>query len=244
DALWWVGVMGAVLVFFADTFWTLGAGDAFRWLITSLMLRATGAAVVLIAPPKSSVTLLGSVLLLLVPFKILLIDAFIGLEFVGSELTPFSNAVIWVQLAAVGIIILLLQPRILSRDVQFVFPVATFSRLLNLLSLAAGIGVVSLEILRNHSDWANMAVTILWAVCALGLIFFGMKRRSATHRYFGLVLFGLATLKVLLLDSSELNGLERIAAFMGTGILLLVLSFGYQKAFAYFHAQEEEGPGA
>ncbi|RKX44270.1 MAG: hypothetical protein DRP64_06865, partial [Verrucomicrobia bacterium] len=138
DALWWVGVMGAVLVFFADTFWTLGAGDAFSWLITSLMLLATGAAVVLIAPPKSSVTLLGSALLLLVPFKILLIDAFIGLEFVDYELTPFSNAVIWVQLIVIGIIILLLQPRILSRDIQFVFPAPTFSRLLNLLSLAAG----------------------------------------------------------------------------------------------------------
>lgn len=243
DTLWWVGVMGAVLVFFADTFWTLGAGDAFSWLITSLMLLATGAAVILIAPPKSSVTLLGSALLLLVPFKILLIDSFIGLEFVDYELTPFSNAVIWVQLAVVGIIILLILPRILSRDVQFVFPAPTFSRLLNLLSLAAGIGVVSLEILRNDSDWANMAVTILWAVCALGLIFFGMKRRRAAHRYFGLVLFGFATLKVLLVDSSELNGLERIAAFMGTGILLLVLSFGYQKASAYFHALKDEGAG-
>jgi uncharacterized membrane protein len=85
-----------------------------------------------------------------------------------------------------------------------------------------------------------MAVTILWAVCALALILFGMKRRIAAHRYFGLVLFALATLKVLLVDSSELQGLERVGAFMGTGVLLLVLSVAYQQASAYFLTQDDE----
>jgi hypothetical protein len=240
DAMWWAGVIGAVLIFFTDTFWTLGADNAFSWLVTSLMLLAIGATVVLFAPPRSSVILLGSVLLLLVPLKILVIDSAIGMNYGGHGLTPFGNAVIWVQLAVVGIIIGMLQPRLISRDVRFVMPKVTFARVLNIMALAAGIGVVSLEILRKNSDWADMAVTILWAVCALILILFGMKRFSAAHRYFGLVLFGLTTLKVLLVDSSGLKGLERIAAFMGTGILLLILSFAYQKASAYFHALEEE----
>jgi uncharacterized membrane protein len=51
---------------------------------------------------------------------------------------------------------------------------------------------------------------------------------------FGLILFGLTTLKVLFVDSSELKGIERIAAFMVTGVLLLVLSFIYQKVSARF----------
>jgi uncharacterized membrane protein len=53
---------------------------------------------------------------------------------------------------------------------------------------------------------------------------------------FGLILFGLTTLKVLFIDSSELKGIARIAAFMGAGILLLVLSFVYQKVSARFLA--------
>jgi len=118
-------------------------------------------------------------------------------------------------------------------------PAHILARVLNLMSLTAGIGVVSLEILRKPADWADMAVTILWAICALALILFGMKRRNAAHRYFGLVLFCLATAKVLLVDSSGLSGIERIGAFMGTGILLLALSFAYQKASVYFHVQEE-----
>ena len=236
DAIWWTGVIGLLLVFFADAFWSLGPYDAYCWLVTSLMLLATGSVVVLFAPPKSTVTILGSILLLLVPAKILLIDSLFGFGPGGA----FSNAVIWVQLAVMGIIILALQPRLLASGSDFVMPAPILVRVLNLISLAAGIGIVTFEILRKRADWADMAVTIFWAVCALALILFGMKRRNAAHRYFGLVLFGLATLKVLLVDSSELRGLERIAAFMGTGILLLALSFAYQKASAYFQPQKDE----
>jgi len=240
DALWWGGVLGVVAVFFADTFWTLGPESGFSWLITSAMLLATGAAVVLLAPPKSSVGKLGSALLLAVPFKLLIIDALLGFGLGGYRVAPFGNAIIWIQLLMVVGIILLLIPRIAARDTALVLETPIFSLVLNMASLAAGIGVVSIEILRMPADWADMAVTILWAVCALALILFGMKRRVAAHRYFGLVLFGIATLKVLLFDSSELQGLERIGAFIGTGILLLALSFAYQKASAYFHAQEKQ----
>jgi uncharacterized membrane protein len=240
DAMWWIGVVGAVVVFFADTFWTLGPEDASSWLITSIMLLVTGAVVVLLAPAKSSVTKLGSLLLLAVPVKLLVIDAWFGLDCGGYRMTPFGNAVIWLDLFMVVLVIVLLIPRISARAPALVCSVPAFSRLLQLSSLAAGIGVVSIEILRKPSDWANMAVTILWAVCALALILFGMKRRSAAHRYFGLILFGLATLKVLVVDSSELDGLERIFAFIGTGVLLLVLSFAYQKAAAFFESQGEE----
>lgn len=240
DMLWWVGILGAVAVFFADTFWTLGAEDGFSWLLTSVMLLATGSAVVLLAPRKSSVVWLGSVLLLAVPLKLFLVDAWIGLDIGGYRMTPFGNAIIWVELLMVVGTIGLLIPRIAARDTGLVFKTPVFSRVLNLASLAAGIGVVSIEIGRKPADWADMAITILWAVSALTLILFGMKRRAAAHRYFGLVLFALATLKVLIVDSSELDGLERIIAFIGTGVLLLALSFAYQKASAYFQTLDDE----
>ncbi len=239
DVLWWAAVLGAVLVFFADAFWTLGAGDAYCWLITSIMLLATGAAVVLLAPSSSSVVKLGGLLLLAVPVK-LLFDALAGPEIGNYHLEPFHNAAIWIGLLLVVLAVVLLGPRIAARPgLPLPFPAEAYARMLNMASLAAGIGLLTIEILRKPDDWANMAATILWAVCALALILFGMKRRSAAHRYFGLVLFGLAAAKVLLIDSSELRGLERIAAFIGTGVLLLVLSFAYQKASAFFHQQGE-----
>ena len=238
DILWCAAVLGAVLVCFCDVFWTLGIDSGYSWLLSSLMLLATGAAVVLFAPCGSSVGRLGSVLLLAVPVKLLVIDAFIGLDWGGYGMVPFRNAIIWIELLMVAAILLLLIPRIDAKERSLILPEATFSTLLNIASLAAGIGVVSIEILRKPDDWADTAVTIFWAVCAFVLILFGMKKRIAARRYFGLVLFGLTTLKVLLVDSSELGGLERIIAFIGTGILLLALSFAYQKASTYFEEQK------
>ncbi|MDD2235751.1 MAG: DUF2339 domain-containing protein, partial [Kiritimatiellae bacterium] len=69
---------------------------------------------------------------------------------------------------------------------------------------------------------------------ALLLILYGLIRRNVVYRYAGLGLFGLATAKVVLVDASGLEGMERIATFVGTGFLLLLLSFAYQKGAAYW----------
>jgi uncharacterized membrane protein len=57
----------------------------------------------------------------------------------------------------------------------------------------------------------------------------GLYRRRRYLRLAGLALFGLATAKVLLVDLADLRGLQRVAACMGAGLLLLGLSFAYQK---------------
>jgi uncharacterized membrane protein len=42
-------------------------------------------------------------------------------------------------------------------------------------------------------------------------------------------LFAIMTAKVLFVDLASLSGLYRIAAFFGAGVLLLALSFVYQR---------------
>lgn len=239
DLIWWAGVMAAVLIFFAEVFWSLGTDSAYGWLLTSLLLLVSGTAVLLLAPKHSSVILLGAVLLLLVPVKIFLVDALIALNAGGYEKVPFRNRVIWIQLVMLAVIILGVRPRMAARGVPVGWSLPKQDRLINIASLASGIGVVTVEMLRQQSDWAGTAVTVFWACCALALILYGMRRRVAAYRYSGLVLFGLTTVKVLFVDSSELKGLERIAAFIGSGVLLLALSFAYQKATAYFESLGE-----
>ncbi len=235
DMLWCAGVVGIVLVFFTDAFWTLGSDEVFSWLITSLVLLLAGTGVLLLAPRNSMVIKMGALLVLLVPIK-LMIDSVVGFSLYRATDLVFLNGIIWVQLAIVAVIILFLQPRlpgVLQKANGSPFPP---EQALNIMALASAIWMMTWEIMRSQTDWASTAITILWAVCALALILFGMKRRIAAHRYFGLILFGIATFKVLIVDSSELHGLERIAAFIGTGILLLGLSFAYQKASAYFQS--------
>jgi uncharacterized membrane protein len=101
-------------------------------------------------------------------------------------------------------------------------------------SLAGALLVLTVETGRIRSEWSGTLITVLWAVWALTLIVFGLTRRKAPYRIFGLMLFGLTTLKVLLVDSSVLRGIERIVACMGTGMLLLVVAFVYQRVAARF----------
>ena len=48
-------------------------------------------------------------------------------------------------------------------------------------------------------------------------------------RYLALCLFGLTVVKVFISDFAGLEGLQRVAAFIGVGILLLVVSYAYQR---------------
>jgi len=240
EGLWWLAVLTGLIVFFADTFWTLGAGEAFAWVLTSLAMLVAGAALILFLPSKSSLNLLGGALLVLAALKLFLIDSWVGFDVGGYGMRAFSNGAVYVQLAALAMLVLFFPRRISGSAATFPLPTQAFATLLNIASLAAVIGVLTIETLRFNNDWAGTAVTILWAGCAMALTVYGLARRRRAHRYFGLILIGLTTLKVLLMDSSGLEGLERVAAFIGTGVLLLILSFAYQKASEHFLSQGGE----
>ena len=116
-----------------------------------------------------------------------------------------------------------------------------FGVTLNVLSLFAGILIVTLEIHRGHSPWTDSLVTIWWAVCALAMAATGLVRRRVYLRYFALLVFGATVAKVFLVDLSMLKGLQRVAAFMGVGLLLLVLSYIYQRIAPVLMGEKKPG---
>lgn len=70
---------------------------------------------------------------------------------------------------------------------------------------------------------------ILWGVVSFVLIFLGMKWKSKNIRIASLTLFAVTLLKLFLFDISGLSEGGKIAAFISLGVLLLVMSFMYQK---------------
>jgi uncharacterized membrane protein len=60
-------------------------------------------------------------------------------------------------------------------------------------------------------------------------------RRVAAIRWAALVLFALTVVKAMLVDMAELERLYRIMVFFVLGILLLLVAWGYHRAF---HARE------
>jgi uncharacterized membrane protein len=75
----------------------------------------------------------------------------------------------------------------------------------------------------------QLSLSILWTLYATALIILGMARRAAILRWQALTLFGIVVLKVFFFDLSELSRFYRILSFLVLGILLLAVSFLYQR---------------
>lgn len=112
---------------------------------------------------------------------------------------------------------------------------------LHILAIAAAIGVISAEISRSTSPWQGAAITLFWAASAFLIVGTGLVRQRRYLRWAGLILLGISVLKTLLVDLADLKDLPRIAAFLGAGVLLLVLSFVYQRLARRMAEMAEKG---
>ncbi len=69
---------------------------------------------------------------------------------------------------------------------------------------------------------AMLALAIVW-------LWRGVARGSADLRRFGLTLLTLTTLKVFLIDAAALGGVWRILSFLGLGVALIAIGWGYRR---------------
>lgn len=86
---------------------------------------------------------------------------------------------------------------------------------------------------------ASLSLSAIWTVLAAVFIAAGMWRDYAPLRYLAMALFGLTVLKVFLVDLSSLGGIYRVLGFIGVGLMLLAVSFLYQRT----RRQREAGNG-
>jgi uncharacterized membrane protein len=87
-----------------------------------------------------------------------------------------------------------------------------------------------------HQRWlGQMTLSVLWAVYAAALAAFGFVRRVAVIRWAALALFAFTIVKAMLVDIAALQQLYRIIVFFVLGILLLLVAWGYHRAF---HSRE------
>lgn len=87
-----------------------------------------------------------------------------------------------------------------------------------------------------HQRWlGQMALSVVWAAYAASLAAAGFIRRTAAVRWMSLALFALTIVKAMLVDIARLQQLYRIIVFFVLGIRLLLVAWGYHKAF---HSRE------
>lgn len=75
----------------------------------------------------------------------------------------------------------------------------------------------------------KVGLPILWGVCAFAFMWFGMNRKNKNLRILSLSLFALTLLKLFTYDIRGISEGGKIAAFISLGIILLIISFMYQK---------------
>lgn len=85
----------------------------------------------------------------------------------------------------------------------------------------------------------QLGLSIFWALYATVLILTGMARRAAILRWQALTLFAIVVAKVFFYDLSTLSRFYRIISFLVLGVLLLGVSFLYQRRSL---AQKEKAP--
>lgn len=114
---------------------------------------------------------------------------------------------------------------------------------------ASVLGLVLLSIELDHVlVMAGVPVTlshrvgypILWGLTGFGLIAWGLRSRLVAPRFGGLALFSLILLKLFLFDIREVSAGGKIAAFISLGVLLLVISFMYQRIRKLLTDQEDK----
>lgn len=77
--------------------------------------------------------------------------------------------------------------------------------------------------------YEKTGLPILWGLCSFVCMWLGMRYKFRPLRIFSLVLFTVTLLKLFLFDIRDIPVAGKIAAFFCLGVLLLVVSFMYQR---------------
>ena len=95
------------------------------------------------------------------------------------------------------------------------------------LYIAAFADVKNIEVFKHQ--YSKAGLTIVWGLSSFIMIWLGMKHRYKPLRILSICLFAAALVKLFLFDITDIGPGGKIAAFILLGILLLAVSFMYQR---------------
>jgi len=96
----------------------------------------------------------------------------------------------------------------------------TFSS--NELNVQGKLNIIKVQVIK-------IGYPILWGILSFGLLIFGIKKQWKQLRIIALSLLGLTIVKLFLYDINNVSETGKIIAFILLGVLILIISFVYQK---------------
>ncbi|RZL18803.1 MAG: DUF2339 domain-containing protein [Pedobacter sp.] len=93
----------------------------------------------------------------------------------------------------------------------------------------------------NHLQqvYVKTGLPVIWGLLSFSMMWLGMKHKNRTLRIVSLSLFTLTLIKLFLFDIKNIPAAGKIVAFFSLGLLLLIVSFMYQKVKKIIVADEE-----
>jgi hypothetical protein len=85
-----------------------------------------------------------------------------------------------------------------------------------------------MDILRSTESY-RLGLSILWGILSLILVIIGIWKRRSHLRIGAIILFAVTLLKLFFYDISHLDTIAKTIVFVSLGILLLIISFLYNK---------------
>jgi len=185
---------------------------------------------------SSFIAVWGARILIAVSCAAIVFFSLISLNPVVTEAPVPGNAVFNALLLAYlapAILLALIARRLEVLNWQKLRPLAGF------FALVLAFAYLTLEtkrVFQGHSmvAWStsieeSYAYSAVWLAFALALFVIGLRLRRQSVRYAGLGVMVLVVLKVFLWDLSSLEGLYRIASFIGLGFCLVGIGWLYQR---------------
>jgi len=91
----------------------------------------------------------------------------------------------------------------------------------------------------NSAATYKLGLSILWGIYALILIAIGINKRKKHLRISAIVLFGVTLVKLFVYDIASLNTISKTIVFVSLGLLLLIISFLYNKYAKQISGEDE-----
>jgi len=115
---------------------------------------------------------------------------------------------------------------------------------LELLICTSIIWILSSELLhwmdlRGSTESYKLGISIFWGISSLVLIAIGIWKNKIHLRIMAMALFAVTLVKLFIYDISHLDTISKTIVFISLGILLLIISFLYNK---YKHVIADENP--
>jgi hypothetical protein len=85
----------------------------------------------------------------------------------------------------------------------------------------------------SNRESGNLSLSILWGIYALALIILGIAKRQKHLRIMAITLFSITLIKLFLMDITRFDTIGKTVVFVSLGILLLIISFLYNKYKTY-----------